>query len=514
MKRLAWSLAIVVGWLAWACSTAQAQAPAVTLRLTPATVRLAPGDSAEARLLLANPTGAAVRIKAAPAIFGDEGFSLTGDLPAAGATIAAGATGVWSVRIARATTAPSAGSLWVQLDYALVAADGKETPGILLAQLDVQDRPLESPDKLVSVRVDSALEQIQDGRDGMVQVIVSNLTNGPLTLSGITATPDNPGTLDVHVDPAARGATLIAQQTRVFSATVTALNRVQPGKQMITFEAQFERPQGATVQRWSVVATFKLTAGVFGASEVLTVLGVPSLLLLPGFLMLVAFRFFWVRLAPRQPLDLDVKSADFWLLAVCLSFAFALAYPAVTAGLGDPRDYLRVYGLRDVINVWIGSAATGFAVWFATAVVLKRWFVPMERDKPLTILEKLRRNGMNTELLEVEVELGAPAPYRAFVAYPRGEAKNSDGKATRWIVPPMEYVFQSADAGFRSDFVAKMQGSDMPSFVEFVADGAERRWVTLRWTAKGELQGPRAVTDSQIKAIHGRRWLLSDATGS
>ncbi len=511
LKRLACSWLIAVGWLALAWGSAQAQAPAVSVRFVPQTVRLAPGEGAALRLLIANPSGATLRIKAAPVIYGDDGFTLAGDLPAAGATLPAGVTAAWSVQVVRAAASPASGSLWAQIDYALIAADGKETPGVVIAQLDVSDRPLDPPDKLAAVRVDSALEQIQDGRDGVVQLIVSNLTNGPITLAGVIAATDNPDTLTVRVDPAARGATLLPLQTRVFSSTVTAGSRVQPGKQMITFEAQFERPLGPVVQRWSVVATYKLTAGVLGASEVLTVFGVPSLLLLPGFLMLVAFRFLWVRVAPRQPLDLDAKSADFWLLAVGLSFAVAIAYPAASALLGAPQDYLRVYGLRDVINVWAGASLTGVAAWFATAIVLKRWYVPGERDKPLTVLEKLHRNGMSAELLEIEVQLGAPAPYRAFVAYPRGDVKTGDDKLTRWIVPPVEYAFQTDDAEYRADLVAKMQGRDVGAFVAFIAGGEASGRIELRWVRSGELQGPRAVTDKQIGAVHGRRWLMSEA---
>jgi hypothetical protein len=149
--------------------------------------------------------------------------------------------------------------------------------------------------------------------------------------------------------------TLAPQQSRAVPITVTAGNAVQPGKHLLLFEIDLEQVKYGYAWTETLIATQAFTIGILGESEILTAIGVPSFLLLPGFLIVVSFRMLWTGVPPKRRLDLDPKSADFWLIAILLSLGAAFLYPLLTGWLGQPRNYLEGYGLRDIVNVWFGS---------------------------------------------------------------------------------------------------------------------------------------------------------------
>jgi hypothetical protein len=186
---------------------------------------------------------------------------------------------------------------------------------------------------------------------------------------------------------------------------------------LVGFNVRSLNPTGA----WEpMTAQGKVTIGIPGLSDALQFLGIPSLLLLPGALVILTFLTMlpWLTGLPQ----VDWKKPALLLLAVLLSFAAAYLYPWVTGRwLGLARDYLRGYELRDVVYVWAGSMVVGVVAALVVIsiywiCVIIRWLVernePRADDQPIDILKKLDYRHMDFELRPTRPANNNQAPWR------------------------------------------------------------------------------------------------------
>jgi hypothetical protein len=188
--------------------------------------------------------------------------------------------------------------------------------------------------------------------------------------------------------------------------------RVIPGTYpfILRIDARFQNPPGP----WEMLTVqSKVTLGVPGASEAMQFLGIPSLLLLPGALIILTY----MTLLPffTGGPEIDWKRPGLLLGAVILSFASAWLYPRATSQFGTSRDYLRGYDLEDIIYLWSSSIGTGALA--ALTVAGTQWGKnkikaclaerarkneefnnPLTTDGPLEILQKLLRNKKGLRL--------------------------------------------------------------------------------------------------------------------
>ena len=284
---------------------------------------------------------------------------------------------------------------------------------------------------------------------------------------------------------------------------------------IVAFRARF---RGGPPVSETVVAQSKVTLGIPGVGEALQFLGIPSLLFLPGVLMIVTSAALYSLVSRRPPID--VKQPVLLALAVMLSFAAALIYPALTQHwFGAPRNYLHGYDLRDVAVLWVLSVAAGgiAGAFYALAQGWRnRTFQPNAGDTQLDVLRKLRRHGVRGfNLVQVQSRpanaAGAPGPI--LLVLPFGTVNPGE----RWLVPRAA-VSPANDSQRALDRVTTITdalqavenstpGAD-DALLRAVKDGVSKTEITLQWDNQ-EAQGPRKIDDANYVSagVAKRRFL-------
>lgn len=150
----------------------------------------------------------------------------------------------------------------------------------------------------------------------------------------------------------------------------------------------------------SLVVTDDFDVEVFAESDILSAIGVPIFLLLPGAIivltsiLLVSKLTGWRRALSGLP-ELSYKSVSVAVLfSLAVSLGFAKAYPHLTDVYpGTSRDYLRAQGFDDFYWVILWSFLISLAVWAIAALVFwvtRHWLVYEAGDDERDILRKVR----------------------------------------------------------------------------------------------------------------------------
>jgi hypothetical protein len=209
---------------------------------------------------------------------------------------------------------------------------------------------------------------------------------------------------------------------------------VRPGKHLLLFGIDLGWQTATGHETAHAVATQEAEIGVLGLSETLKVLTVPTFLLLPGVLMLVAAALVYGLLKPtgspaaKDIPFLDAASAAFWVVSITLSIGMAVAYPR----LGG-HDYLSEYGLGDVIRVWFASIAFGALV---ALVVVPIWRAHRdaptfsENDEPKRLIRKMAQRHLAVVRKEYDLDDGG-------IAFSLG---HNHGSEATWLSPRIKLV--------------------------------------------------------------------------
>jgi hypothetical protein len=329
-------------------------------------------------------------------------------------------------------------------------------------------------------------------RPGLIYLIVKNKSNKPFTVETISV--KNPRFVIITSLAPEEKRVLADGSSLSVGYNISATNEVLPGKQLIMFELLLEQAG----REQTITASHPITVGVLGESEILTLLQLPSLLFLPGFLIVLTWQFLWSVFKPLNiNFPLEAKTPQFWLFAIGLSFIMLLVYPPITgmrpiAGslTTGPRNYLVGYGLLDFALIWMISmtlAIVTFVIAFGgynlvLALIkwgagllnrFRQWQVrektPSQDDMPITILRKLDRQGLGVALNVVEAPI-LGATRRAFLL----ERWREDQKEF-WVGPAImvkwsdtaeaglqqrveELLEQKQSAAMLADFLEKSQG--------------------------------------------------------
>jgi hypothetical protein len=194
--------------------------------------------------------------------------------------------------------------------------------------------------------------------------------------------------------------------------TVTTSGKLKPGKQLLVFHVELETDRG----KRDFLLTKEINVGVMGESTAQKLLGVPSLLFLPGFLFmssyLLLWRWQWLRHDTDATAPVDEASSGFWLLAITISIIISGFFWLIR------HDFFSYYDLNDVLTVWMTSIGLG-----VVAYLLWHWYLnwreeqkyPRPDDAPVVALRKLQ-------------------PYINDIAVPRGNIKG--GKSPAFVFVP------------------------------------------------------------------------------
>lgn len=346
-------------------------------------------------------------------------------------------------------------------------------------------------------------------------LIINNVATIPITITQVhlykpafvNVTPPEKSSLPIALAP---------QQAVALEYLVEGAEQVQAGKHTLVFVSELTWQRGAQTMHATLTTSHKFSVGVLGESEILTVIGVPSFLLLPGFLMVAAFRFLKTRVYPKEASSLELKSPEFWMLAVFLSGLAAFAYPYLTTWvkwLGPPRDYLSGYGLRDIMIVWNGSVLCGalaWSVWYGGGR-LYRWTlfrnVPTENDTELQTMQKLAGNKMGFALEQVDIQIGGQTQ-RVFLL-----ERERASRSKVWVAPPIHYWIVSPELDqLITAFNNLLDQTDKADEMAYVMrEGIKMGILKFEWDTRGVLHSPAEIEKSAIVKRWGKRRILIEA---
>lgn len=409
-----------------------------------------------------------------------------------------------TLRLSRSQQGPLGGAVYLRVDYTWTKA-GRAAPRVAVATLTVTPQEPDSVEQVASLEVKKMnAGSIVEHRPGTMFLVVTNTSKAPLDLRSVT--PRGPAFVTVTpLEPAER-KNLLPQDVYVIPYRLEAKGPILPGKQLILFQAALGWQRGGRPASGSLVATQEVEVGVLGESEVLTALGVPTFLVLPGFLMILTFGLLWKHVPSRhlpreRKFELEAKSAEFWFVAVSLSILAAFAYPWITARLGERRSYLGGYDLVDVVRVWTASIASASLVFLgrvAFAAIMAAWrnaLIPAAGDGPVKILRKLKRQGLKVYRPQVNVKIGGQGePRRAFLL------QANDGRSRIWIGPSIGlWGAEQADPDLRRRIDEQIDPKGDPGALADLLEEARKKNIRVDWKQKEGIPRPLEVATADIQ---------------
>ncbi len=458
---------------------------------------------------LAEPIEVEVRLKAGDcdltdiklSSFSNDGIvsTIVGGAPDSVSRLAANAEHAWRLRLAPAeggALAPAAIS--TNVIAAFTEARDEPRQRYLFKDIKISAPPTVTVPVLVDIEIKGSLDALSHERPGRLYVIATNKHSRAVQV----AIPQVFGPKFVEFAGPAAGATAAVAygDAKVFAYDVTATDQVVPGKYPIMVAVSVTAPEGLS---GSLVKSQDVEVAVLGESELLTKVGAPSILFLPGLLFLLAWQLLWSVGKPkaeRDAYEMTPTSGGFWVVAVTISLVCAFVYPfAILAVLRQNRDYLTGYGLKDFLYLFamtLGSACVLFVFWLSLRWVAARvreliawWTVPATGEVPQETLRKLGWVGASI-LCKLAHPAAPPAnaTQRVFILEPWREP------AFLWIAPALQVLETDNAPPEALNFLQQVRTGQITSawtIYGWVKKGLKKGWWTLQWEPVGTLGGPR-----------------------
>lgn len=292
-------------------------------------------------------------------------------------------------------------TVYFRLGYVFTSEGEKaiSKAGTSTADLTLQELVPEAVDitTIAELGVETAIADINEHRPGIAYLTVTNKSTRELQITDVRVrTPDF---VTVDRPEMSEDQSVPPQGIRVFEMDVSVSDRAFPGKHLLFFEAEIAWQQQGLARTATLTASKEIEVNVLGENAILQLISVPSLLLLPGFLMVTMFQFLWTKASPKKEKFFENATAEFWMFSVLLSLITALVYPLITRIGGAERNILRGYGLVDIIQLWAGSLIAAAVIWLVIASALGisrrrrekelRARTPATHDDPLATLRKM-----------------------------------------------------------------------------------------------------------------------------
>jgi hypothetical protein len=442
----------------------------------------------------------------------------------------------WQMEITAPESGVSPGTLYLVAEYVLGDAGGQPITRITTATLEITGRPAEAATDVLSVTLQSDIETLLDLRERKAILVLTNVGDVPVTITSVvpTLTSTKAEQLKAVAMTSTLPITLLPQLATEIPVTLTVGSSVEAGKNLLVVRVDAKWARGDLRRQGSAVVTKAFQSGVFGETAILTAVGIPALLLLPGFLMMVGFalsyRFF--RRAPADAPESDLLSLKgdlalakpkVWFWAIGFSLLVFLVYPWisgpyltwVTGQKEAGRNLLIGYGFIDLVFLWFVAAAVGL-IFGAVAVVAvpiarrlwRQWlerFTPTLTDDEETILKKLVLNGNKN----FEVETRKKSGQEVYLLPERIHVPEH-----MWVTPRIRtQLGEAAPSDFRRSFEEVQQtiqngGSKvaLQKLREFVED----KYLILSFDHTGELKGPTLVAEADLHpSDQGRKSILN-----
>jgi hypothetical protein len=340
----------------------------------------------------------------------------------------------------------SPAKLHVRIAYDVLDSANTRTHGFAYSDLTILPSTEPKPLELASVEIKGTLPSLSHERVGTLFVIINNKYSRPITVRKIDRDTPNFIKLDPQLSAPGQSATVSPPfsipvgEGRIIAYTVTVPDRVVPGTYAAVVSVRVETDDGLTA---TAIASKDVEVSVVG-DALLSLIGVPSFLVLPGFLLIISWRILWSlgkTEEQRAKFSLQATSADFWAIAILLSLVSAALYPVLTRLIvGTERNYLISYGFSDFFYVFAFALAIGllsYLVWRLCVSAYQRYqmralakITPSETDDPLMLLDKLAKYKCTIVFQQAKPKEGNEEQ-RVLVLTPWRDATHV------WVAPPV-----------------------------------------------------------------------------
>jgi hypothetical protein len=352
-----------------------------------------------------------------------------------------------------------------------------------------------SNDTLQEKQTDSIIVNLKNSLTEPVEVQAI----APLVDSNITVTQiDN---LPIVIAPG-NGANVS------FNVSINSEGAFQSGEYPILFTINGVTQYSQRQVQMTAVQT--VTLGVVGESDLMKLLGIPSFLVLPGFLIVTTILVLY-RLFSKKAYDNKAVAPEFWLAAISLSIGLFFIYKPLTflltkmQILSHERDFLSGYGLTDLLVVWIISILIGIVICVLYYLLKLIWqgikrlaayiFTFSGEESELDFLKKQTRRFQDFFVPQVEV-ISDTQTYRGWQVEYDDKAKTSvicSRLKLKWQSPFYEKKDQIKDLLQKKGFISQYQ------LVNLIEKAESSGQVQIKWDEMGETK--RLIKITGVKKV-------------
>jgi hypothetical protein len=408
------------------------------------------------------------------------------------------------------------GNLFVRIDFKRPDKKnkGKLIPRVVFATLQLQDRHIDFAADLAEVQVNASGGTLNERNPGTIYVTIRNKSAFPIRGGVLTQKPDF-----INLDTKQSAFDLAPYESTTIKISMMAESLVRPGKHLLFFQIPLQWSKDGNTQSGTLIATSEIEVGVLGESIILTAIGVPSFLLLPGFLVVATVAFLWKLFAPKNQKDkfpLAANSPDFWLIAITLSIASAFVYPRITKWLQIQRDYLSGYGLTDVVYVWVGSVIFGLITFLLLTVLISLW-ITLRRlilrayqfsteDSAIEFLGKLGKRNLGPYLERATFITAGTDPDACFFVEKASEIE-------AWVAPyiSVKWNQEIATANQQRDVERQLAESGSAAKLAKLLGKKAKDAVQVNWKPSGKIEELQRVKEENIERT-GKKGLAIETT--
>ena len=367
--------------------------------------------------------------------------------------------------------------------------------------------------ELAKAEIKGAPETLAHERPGRMFIIVTNQYSRALTVTDVR--PLGPTFVELSIPDAKKKQLpmeILPGQTGDIAYDIKAKSEVVPGKYPLiaTVDLMTADKLAATVR----TPVHEVNVVVLGESEILKFLGIPSLLFLPGVVMLLSWRFLWSRDKDKEVVKdypIQWNTSDFWIIAIALSLLTAFIYPWLTSVfLHSSRNFVAAYGLLDfglilafalVATTLVFGGWRGWEAWRAHQAAVQAAeearriaeATPSTEDNPLQILDKLAR--VRNEALFEQYYVTNGDQHECLLALEPWCTKTD-----LWLVPPVELRNANEadpDGVDAKDLLLNGPPLDADALLTTLREGMERHWWDEPgWCTVGDIRRPMNVPRS------------------
>jgi hypothetical protein len=474
-----------------------AAAAGVSVTLTPGALELPGREAATAALVVHDGTKHPIRVSIH--VLANDVVSTDDPLP--GQIVAAKGSRVWGLRLTRKPGAILPATVLIRTSYRNARKPGAVVKTVVTG-LRLTAAPGQTVNDLAKVSVDTDKSRVDDVHETQLALLVANLSPDPINLRSVDLRyPDDVSV--TAVDGAPKDVVIDAQTTEIVRYALKGHGQIERGGQTVVFTANlgWGRDFGT---HGALVVSHSVDLGVFGESDLGTILQVPTLLLLPGLLAVLGIGILWqLKVRPSgtasgAPFPFGTLGPILWMVALLLSALGVVAFWQLGPywGIGG-ISLIKGYGSKDVLILSAAMILVAWVFWIAycgATLLRARRRTPREGMRPRQVLKILKRRRGNVWTEVADQPTGSPqnGPRRVLVL-----GKNLRGDTL--ICPPIAVRFKEpteAAQQLERDLCAELTSKGKAKRVfRLLRSGHRRNLLSFEWRASGGMTGVEQTRD-------------------